>query len=157
MSLELNAAYFLTPKHEVAFLYADCTLRQGLEKMRSSGYTAIPVIQRDGTYAGTVREGDFLWYLIQEDGGLRAHSLRELENVGLSSILKPGLFPAERITVPMEVVVERAVQQNFVPMVDDSGKFIGIVTRMTIMKHLTRTQDRPPRKEAPQPAAVQTT
>ena len=38
----MNIAYFLLPKHSVAYLYDDCTFRQGLEKMRHHGYTAMP-------------------------------------------------------------------------------------------------------------------
>ena len=59
----MNIAYFLLPKSNVAYLYDDYTFRQGLEKMRYHGYTAIPVITRNGTYVGTVSEGDFLWQL----------------------------------------------------------------------------------------------
>ena len=56
----MNIAYFLLPKSRIAYLYDDFTIRQGLEKMRNRGYTAIPVITRDGRYVGTVSEGDFL-------------------------------------------------------------------------------------------------
>ena len=62
----MNIAYFLLPKIHTAYLYDDCTFRQVLEKMLHHGYTAIPVINREGKYVGTVSEGDFLWqqYLI---------------------------------------------------------------------------------------------
>ena len=40
----MNIASFLLPKVEVAFLRDNMTMRQGLEKLRRSGYTAIPVI-----------------------------------------------------------------------------------------------------------------
>ena len=50
----MNIAYFLLPKSRIAYLYDDFTIRQGLEKMRNRGYTAIPVITRDGRYVGTV-------------------------------------------------------------------------------------------------------
>lgn len=33
----MNIAFFLKPKHEVAFLYEHQTLRQGLEKLRRHG------------------------------------------------------------------------------------------------------------------------
>ena len=59
----MNIAFFLKPKISVAFLYNDYTVRQSLEKMRHYGYSAIPVINRDGKYAGTVSEGDFLWFI----------------------------------------------------------------------------------------------
>ncbi|MDY6315508.1 MAG: CBS domain-containing protein, partial [Clostridia bacterium] len=61
-----NIAYFLIPKNEVAYLYNDCTVRQGIEKMRFHGYSAIPVIDKDGKYVRTVSEGDFLGYVISE-------------------------------------------------------------------------------------------
>ena len=63
----MNIAYFLLPKNRVAYLYDDYTFRQGLEKMRHHGYTAIPVISRDGKYVGTVSEGDFLWRLLSDE------------------------------------------------------------------------------------------
>ena len=64
----MNIVMLLKPKCDVAFLYEDYTLRQGLEKMRYHGYTAIPVNARDGTYVGTVSEGDFLWSVLDNGG-----------------------------------------------------------------------------------------
>ena len=62
----MNVLFFLRPKVSTAYIYYDNTLRQGLEKLRHYGYTAIPVIDRDGKYRGTVTEGDFLWKLTDE-------------------------------------------------------------------------------------------
>ena len=44
----MNVLFFLRPKVSTAYIYYDNTLRQGLEKLRHYGYTAIPVIDRDG-------------------------------------------------------------------------------------------------------------
>ena len=129
----MNAAFFLTPKSDVAYLYSDCSIRQGLERMKRSGYTAIPVLSREGTYLGMIREGDFLWYLTDQAYDA---SIRDLENVRITEIMKPGAA-AEPITVSIEKIIERAVDQNFVPLVDDNGRFIGIVTRGRVMKYLT--------------------
>ena len=57
----MNILLFLTPKNDVAYLYDDFTMRQALEKMEHHRYSAIPVIGRDGSYAGTITEGDLLW------------------------------------------------------------------------------------------------
>lgn len=93
----MNIAYFLLPKHSVAYLYDDCTFRQGLEKMRHHGYTAIPVISRDGKYVGTVSEGDFLWQLLSKDcETLTAYSMKDMERLqvrtfcGATAILPSG-------------------------------------------------------------------
>ena len=55
----MNVLMLLKPKSEVEYLIDTYTLRQGLEKMRAHGYTAIPVISKDGEYMGCVSEGDF--------------------------------------------------------------------------------------------------
>jgi CBS domain-containing protein len=39
-----------------------------------------------------------------------------------------------RVTTSMHDLVERASTQNFVPVVDDRGTFIGIVTRRSILR-----------------------
>ena len=85
----MNIAYFLLPKNSVAYLYDDCTFRQGLEKMRHHGYTAIPVITRDGQYVGTVSEGDFLWQLLDEEReSSRPCSMKDLEQLKVRDILR---------------------------------------------------------------------
>ncbi len=129
----MNIAYFLLPKNSVAYLYDDCTFRQGLEKMRHHGYTAIPVITRDGRYVGTVSEGDFLWRLLAEDNG--SFSMKDMEQLRIRDILRGNQYPPVGITVGMEELLHSAMNQNFIPVVDDLGSFIGIVTRKDIIRY----------------------
>ena len=132
----MNIAYFLLPKSRVAYLYDDYTFRQGLEKMRHHGYTAIPVITRDGRYAGTVSEGDFLWQLLNEVPEERkVCSMKDLEQLRIRDILQKDTYPPVRITVSMEEMLNSAMNQNFIPVVDDIGSFIGIVTRKDIIRY----------------------
>jgi CBS domain-containing protein len=139
----VNIAYFLIPKSDVAFLYDDCTFRQGLEKMRHHGYTAIPVIARDGHYVGTVSEGDFLWHLLDVlPEGDAAPTLKETEKLRVRDILHGAdSYPAVRITLSMEELLSSAMKQNFIPVVDDLGNFIGIVTRKDIIRHFARQNE----------------
>ncbi|WP_434509920.1 CBS domain-containing protein [Desulfitobacterium sp. AusDCA] len=123
--------FLLTPKASVAFLNEHCTLRQGLEKMRHHGYTAIPVIAEDGTYAGTVSEGDFLWHVL--DSGM--YSMKSQEDYSISDILRNGWNPAVRIDTTVDELLLRIMDQNFVPVIDDRGKFIGIITRKDVIKY----------------------
>ena len=131
----MNIAYFLLPKNRVAYLYDDYTFRQGLEKMRHHGYTAIPVISRDGKYVGTVSEGDFLWRLVSDDRDSRTCSMKELEQLRVRDILRETQYLPVRITVSMEELLSSAMNQNFIPVVDDIGSFIGIVTRKDIIRY----------------------
>ena len=90
----MNIAYFLIPKSSVAYLYDDFTFRQGLEKMRHHGYTAIPVITRDGQYVGTVSEGDFLWQLLSEEqSSQHPCSMRDLSGCGSGTFFGRTAIP----------------------------------------------------------------
>ena len=132
----VNIAYFLLPKSHTAYLYDDCTFRQGLEKMRHHGYTAIPVINREGKYVGTVSEGDFLWQIVSgEQENLRACSMRDLEQLQIRDILRDSHYLPVRITVSIEELLSSAMNQNFIPVVDDTGSFIGIVTMKDIIRY----------------------
>lgn len=133
----MNVAYFLTPKNNTAYLYDDYTLRQALEKMRAHGYTRIPVISRDGKYIDVVAEGDFLWYMLDHNGGVGV-SLYGAEELKLKDVLdrpRPRPFVAARITATREELIRLAMNQNFVPVIDDEGAYIGIVTRRNIIRH----------------------
>lgn len=133
----MNIAYFLIPKNRIAYLYDHNTFRQGLEKMRLRGYTAIPVIDREGHYIGTVSEGDFLWHVISDSSAAHQCSMKELENLRIRDILSDK-YPAVRITVSMDALLESAMNQNFIPVIDDTGIFIGIVTRKDIIGYLAK-------------------
>ena len=54
----MNISFFLKPKLEVSYLLDDCPVRQALDDMLNSGFTAIPVIGRSGKYVGTMVEID---------------------------------------------------------------------------------------------------
>ncbi len=133
----MNIAFFLKPKISVAFLYNDYTIRQSLEKMRHYGYSAIPVINREGKYAGTVSEGDFLWYLTDCFDNNEQINLKTLEDVPLAKLLRSSTYKPVKVTADVNELLNLAANQNFVPVVDDLGSFIGIVTRRDIIKHLT--------------------
>lgn len=126
----LNLLFFLTPKANCAFLYDDFTLRQALECMENSGYTALPILKRDGSYCGTLTEGDLLWAI----KNLCIMDLRDTENHSIMDI------PHQKDNVPVSVstdmseLLRAASDQNFVPVVDDKDTFIGIVTRRAIMR-----------------------
>ena len=127
---KMNVISLLIPKIEVAYIKDTCTIRQGLEKMRAHGYTAIPVLRKDGTYAGTVSEGDFLWNLIDN----RNNSLIEKEKILVSDIIRKDFNPAANIYITMDELLRRAINQSFIPITDDRGSFVGIVTRQIIIR-----------------------
>lgn len=131
----MNVLRFLTPKIEVEYINIDSTVRQGLEKMKYHGYAAIPVIDDDGHYMGTVTEGDFLWALYNNNNP----DLKKLEKTQLKTIIRHDYQPI-LASASMNEILTRAYSQNFVPVIDDRGVFIGIIKRKEIMRHLANIQ-----------------
>lgn len=127
----MNILRFLIPKSHVACLDESATLRNGLEKMRNRGYTAMPVISKNGVYVGTVTEGDFLWRILEQE----ECAMKELEKHLVCELVRPGWNPPARASESIEQVFSKLKDQNFVPVVDDRGVFVGIVTRRAILEH----------------------
>ena len=126
-----NILFFLTPKAMCAFLYDDCTIRQAIEKMEVAGYAAIPILNRQGEYRGTLKEGDLLWAL----KNMCNMDMRQAECRRIMEISRRKDNIPVRITASMQDLIERASHQNFVPVIDDYGAFIGLITRKAIIKY----------------------
>lgn len=126
----MNLLFFLTPKATCAYLYNDYTLRQALERMENSGYTALPILTRDGSYCGTLTEGDLLWAV----KNLCCMDLRDTEEHNIMEISHHKDNVPVSVSTDMQDLLLKATDQNFVPVVDDKGDFIGIVTRRAIMR-----------------------
>ena len=94
------------------------------------------VITRDGRYVGTVSEGDFLWRLLDTDDP----SMKKAEELRVRDIIG-SKYPAVRITVTMDALLESAMNQNFIPVIDDLDNFIGIVTRRDIISYLAKENE----------------
>lgn len=141
----MNILLHITPKNKIAFLYSDDTLRQTLEKMEHHGYSALPVIDRAGKYVATITEGDVL-RVVKNKYSL---SIKEAENIALMDIPRRLQIKAVTIHTTMDDLIAHALNQNFVPVVDDRGVFIGIVTRKSIIQYLCDRYDRLLRETMP--------
>ena len=126
-----NILFFLTPKAMCAFVRDDYTVRQALEKMESSGYAALPILSRNGEYKGTLTEGDLLWAM----KNMCHMDMRQAQTHRIMEIARRKDNVPVRVTTSMQDLIERATHQNFVPVVDDKGAFIGIITRKAIIKY----------------------
>lgn len=127
----MNIAFFLLPKSEIVYLSQDCTMRQALERMEYHGYTGVPLIDSEGKYVGTITEGDFLWKLKNTPG----LSFEGTEKVLLTEVPRRIKNKPVRIDAEIEDLLSMAIVQNFIPVVDDNGIFIGIIRRREIIEY----------------------
>lgn len=127
----MNVAFFLLPKSEVACMTLDATLRQTLERMEFHRYTAVPLLNEAGEYVGTVTEGDLLWFMKNAAG----MSFDQTSRYSLAEVPLRLKNKAVHIDARMEDLILLAKSQNFVPVVDDMNRFIGIVRRSDIIDY----------------------
>lgn len=129
----MNILFFLTPKNAVSYVYDTDTTHCALRSVRHSGFTSIPVITKSGKYVGAITEGDFLWSYID------IHKEITTENIPLttpvSQLKRRFQYKAVNINADISDLLKLVYAQNFVPVVDDRGIFIGIVTRQDVIKH----------------------
>lgn len=132
----MNILFFLLPKSKIAYVQDDFTLRQTVEKLHFHHYTAIPVLDQEGKYLRTVSEGDILYYLKDHDG----MDFKMAEDVSISEVKSDREILPIHSMARMEDLYQLALGQNFVPVTDDKGVFIGIVTRQSILKYYFSSQ-----------------
>ena len=127
----MNILFFLKPKDEVEFVYDDFSIRQTLEKLDIYGYSAIPILDRDGKYIDVISEGDILMYIKNN----KDYNLKKAENTNIKQIDIRRKTISINIMSNMEDLLDLTLNQNFVPVVDDLNRFIGIITRKDIIKY----------------------
>ena len=136
----MNIASFILPKSEVVYLRDNMTIRQGLEKLRRSSYTAVPVIDTEDRYVGVVGVGDFLWSILDSNEQLENVTMKNVEQMIIRDVIQHGRVKPVCIDTNMEQLLGQAQVQNFVPVIDDRSVFIGIVTRCDIIKYFVKKQ-----------------
>ena len=125
----MNILFFLKPKSELAYIYDYHTLRQALESMEYHKYSSVPILNREGKYVGSITEGDVLWSLKK----LNILSIKDAEDISIMKIERRLDYQCVTAESNMEDLIGKAMEQNFVPVVDDQEHFIGIITRRDII------------------------
>ena len=91
--------------------------------------TAVPVLTGDGRYVGTVTEGDLLWAMMDDAG----FDLEKAELIFLKDMKRRRDNRPVTVNTDMDDLVDVIKDQNFVPVIDDEQRFIGIVTRKDVI------------------------
>lgn len=128
----MNIAKIMIPKFNTACLQESSTVRQGLELMKSRGYTAIPVLDKEGHYRGSVTEGDFLRHILS----IGSTNIKDHEFYRVGEIYRSDFCPALDLHASEDAVIDAVLRQNYVPIVDDRGCLCGIVTRRSVIAYL---------------------
>jgi CBS domain-containing protein len=127
----MNIISFIKPKNEVVLLYDDMTVEETIEIMEKHRFATIPILSREGTYVGTLSEGDLLWEIKNID----CYQIDKTRNRLVSQVKRLRDYGAINYNSTINMLIAKAADENFVPIVDDSNQFIGIVTRKTLLNY----------------------
>ena len=137
-----NIAFFLTPKSSVVYVTKNMTVRQALEKMEKHRYKSISILNEDGTYYGVLTEGDILWEMKRNP----EMTFKDTEKIRLEDCPRYWKYEPVSISEDIDNLIRVAEMQSFVPVVDDTVIFIGIIRRGDIMnycyQHMTDQDDK---------------
>ena len=128
----MNILSYLTPKRATFFLDNKATVRQALEKFDIHKFSIVPLIDENGKFVSTISEGDLLRFIKNNCN----FDIKMAENTRISAIEKYRPYKALKISTPKEEIIRLSLEQNFVPIIDDRGAYIGIIKRKTIIDHL---------------------
>ena len=130
----MNILFFLTPKAELTYLLDTQSIEQALDTMEQYRYTAVPIINKKGAYIGTMTEGDLLYNIKNRFN----FDLTRMKSQSLTQIQRKRDYQPVKINAKVEDLFNKALTQNFVPVIDDENTFIGIVKRKDIMEYLCK-------------------
>ena len=129
----MNILFFLTPKVNVGFVYSSDTVSEAAEKMLKYRFTTVPVINEvTGRYEGTLANDDLLRELYNNPSLTPAEAGSKL----LKSVTRRRDYGAVKADADIEDLLDSVTIQNFVPVVDDTDAFIGLITRRDVMRYL---------------------
>ena len=130
----MNILRFMIPKSSVEYIDTSSTVRQALEKMKYHHYVAIPVLDDEGIYVGTLRNDDIFKYFL-DNGNFDS---RAAERDSVMSILDKDYSKPMYHNASVNELIENVKEHNFVPVVDDRGCFIGMILRRDVLNFLLK-------------------
>jgi CBS domain-containing protein len=127
----MDANNLLTPKTKVEYLYNDITVGEAIAKMKRRRYALIPVLERNSNrYLYSISSSDLL-YKIMQIGDVKKAEALPLSEVEINRLV----IPAPQVK-DIESLGDLLSSQNFVPIVDEKGIFLGLVTRRSVFNYL---------------------
>ena len=115
----MNILFYLIPKAQICYLYEDYTIRQALEVLSQKRFSVVPIISRDTPN----------------------FDIKVAEKSKICEIKRLRSYQAININADINDLILLSLDQNFVPVVDDRNKFIGIVTRKDIIKSFLKNKE----------------
>lgn len=129
----MNILVYLVKKQDIEVVENTYSIRQIIEKMNHHKYSVIPVIKKTGEYVSTVSDGDLLRFIHYSN-----FNKEIAEDKFFADLTINRCYKALSIDADVKELYKLALEQNFIPIVDDRNMFIGIIRRKDIIYDLLK-------------------
>ncbi len=125
--LAQKATDFLIPAENLAVLIDTHNMDHAKLLLSHMTYSRVPVVTKEGLFVGTIGLTEITKYQLEND--IRSTEL----NQDIRKLVKTDLFCLEE-DYQLEQVMRELIEVSFLPVVDKSGRFKGIITRKVVLK-----------------------
>ncbi|GFG42431.1 UNVERIFIED_CONTAM: CBS domain-containing protein [Streptococcus canis] len=119
---------YLIPAEDLAIFINTHNADHVMLLLVSNGFSRVPVITREKKYVGTISISDIMTYQAKRqltDWEMRQTDIGEMVNTKIETI---------SINASLTEIMHKLVDYPFLPVVDQSDRFVGIITRKSILK-----------------------
>ncbi|MGG6817765.1 UNVERIFIED_CONTAM: CBS domain-containing protein [Streptococcus canis] len=119
---------YLIPAEDLAIFINTHNADHVMLLLVSNGFSRVPVITREKKYVGTISISDIMTYQAKRqltDWEMRQTDIGEMVNTKIETI---------SINASLTEIMHTLVDYPFLPVVDQSDRFVGIITRKSILK-----------------------
>ncbi|MCR3760958.1 CBS domain-containing protein [Clostridium felsineum] len=127
----MNIAFFITPKTQVVYAKLTSTLRQAFERMKYYNCHELIILNDKGEYVGFISKED----IIRKIKNSPQLHFKDFNKVDILDIIKYLINNPININYNVEDIPLSMNDTDFLPVADDSNKFIGIVKKADILNY----------------------
>lgn len=119
---------YLIPEQDLAIFIDTHNADHVMLLLVSNGFSRVPVITREKKYVGTISISDIMMYQSKRqltDWEMSQTDIGEMVNTKIETI---------SITSSLTEIMHKLIDYPFLPVVDRANRFVGIITRKSILK-----------------------
>lgn len=126
----MNAFMYMIPKTQLVTVQPSDSIKTVLEKMKKGSYKTLPVVDQAGLFIGVIHESEIYKSYFYEQGEQEGFL-----NAEIRPLIVLDVEQVEKNTDFYEVILKmEKLNIHFLPVMDQTGLFIGIVTRNKIFE-----------------------
>ncbi len=129
--IQTSEASIMIPKKDTSMVFEDNALTHAMLILKQSNYTQIPVLDYDSKFKGLIS----LHHIYRILGEELFNDFDKLNNYKVKDFID-NHYAIINENYQLEDVMNLLINYNFINVVSDDNKYIGMITRSAILKNM---------------------